>query len=473
MADVFKGIITADGKKRQLPYGNLLETPTSDETLSIQGGFADSKVVGDKFAKVDETTNSLKEDLDKKSNAESVRTLYGQLNHYKSTNLFDKDNYLKSSAIRTDNGQIVTVSDGREVTNKLYCSYGNTIYFSTKKTSVNPIQMGNICAYDENDKFLGYVSNVAEYTVPANTSYVLANTKEYTSNIFISSDGNSYFVAEIGTRANKYESYYDYYIEKSSEELQKEIERNKKTFVTLSGIKYWNNVSSDGVFVPVKFIPDNVYILGNSITAGFYSDNDNANGLMHGMASSTKDTDYVALVTQYLNTLNPNVKVTRRYAYSGWYLEETICNQHGGSIKASFGDMVKPYLPDKLDLAIIWLGDNVNDEIGQSRYENCMEELIKCFKTERPECRVLCCGLWYNATALYADLQTACKNAGAEIVDMRPYHTNENTIQYGDVVTDGSGNQITISSSTDAKSHPNDKGMRAFADEIIKVLSLS
>lgn len=64
MADTFKGIITADGKKRQLPYGAVLETPVSDKTLSEEGGFADAKSVGDKFAKVDSETASLKEDLD-------------------------------------------------------------------------------------------------------------------------------------------------------------------------------------------------------------------------------------------------------------------------------------------------------------------------------------------------------------------------------------------------------------------------
>nr|DAL04379.1 MAG TPA: hypothetical protein [Caudoviricetes sp.] len=65
MADTFKGIITADGKKRQLPYENVLKTPISDETLSIQGGFADAKVVGDKFKAVKVETDSLKEDLEK------------------------------------------------------------------------------------------------------------------------------------------------------------------------------------------------------------------------------------------------------------------------------------------------------------------------------------------------------------------------------------------------------------------------
>lgn len=63
MADTFKGIITADGKKRQLPYSAVLDKPVSDKTLSEEGGFADSKVVGDKFAKVDSETASLKKDL--------------------------------------------------------------------------------------------------------------------------------------------------------------------------------------------------------------------------------------------------------------------------------------------------------------------------------------------------------------------------------------------------------------------------
>ena len=66
MADTFKEIITADGKKRQLPYRNVIETPVSDETLSIQGAFADSKAVGDRFKEVNAETDSLKEDLSNK-----------------------------------------------------------------------------------------------------------------------------------------------------------------------------------------------------------------------------------------------------------------------------------------------------------------------------------------------------------------------------------------------------------------------
>ena len=78
MADTFKGIITADGKKRQLPYGSVLDKPVSDETLSIQGAFADAKVVGNNFKKVNAETDSLKEDLGDLENLK-YRELYDNL----------------------------------------------------------------------------------------------------------------------------------------------------------------------------------------------------------------------------------------------------------------------------------------------------------------------------------------------------------------------------------------------------------
>lgn len=71
MADTFNGIITADGKKRQLPYNAVFGTPVSDPTLSLEGAFADSKAVGDKFKEVKEETDSLKEDLNNYAKSDS------------------------------------------------------------------------------------------------------------------------------------------------------------------------------------------------------------------------------------------------------------------------------------------------------------------------------------------------------------------------------------------------------------------
>lgn len=63
MADTFKGIVTADGKKRQLPYGSILDIPKSDPSLTVEGGFADAAVVGKKNKKTEDDIASLKEDM--------------------------------------------------------------------------------------------------------------------------------------------------------------------------------------------------------------------------------------------------------------------------------------------------------------------------------------------------------------------------------------------------------------------------
>lgn len=44
-------------------YPGLANKPIADKTLSEEGAFADSKVVGDKFKEVKTETDSLKEDI--------------------------------------------------------------------------------------------------------------------------------------------------------------------------------------------------------------------------------------------------------------------------------------------------------------------------------------------------------------------------------------------------------------------------
>lgn len=92
MADTFKGIITADGKKRQLPYRNVIETPVSDETLSIQGAFADSKAVGDKFKEAKTETDSLKTETGSLKEDLSTKITKFYASSQGETHLADSDN---------------------------------------------------------------------------------------------------------------------------------------------------------------------------------------------------------------------------------------------------------------------------------------------------------------------------------------------------------------------------------------------
>lgn len=211
MADTFKGIITADGKKRQLPYRNVIETPVSDETLSIQGAFADSKAVGDRFKEVNAETDSLKEDLSNKitkfyasNQGETHITdsdngkiqdmmLYGKSSQdgvptpenpveIKSVvnptikicgkNLFDSKKFpiILNRGIDTNTGNIYQSMSGK------YCATEKYIPFpySGKKISFNASM--SLCAYDQDYKFISSV-NKNNGQVPSGTMYVRFDIK--------------------------------------------------------------------------------------------------------------------------------------------------------------------------------------------------------------------------------------------------------------------------------------------------------
>lgn len=159
MADTFKGIITADGKKRQLPYRSVLETPISDETLSIQGGFADAKVVGDKFKKVNAETDSLKEDI---SNIVIISD-NKNLVDWKSVKLAT---YLQTNGTETSN-ENHWCTDFFEVE-------PNTTYCLGMTATLRYVYWANCCQYDSNKTFISgtNVSNGNIVTTNANTKYI-------------------------------------------------------------------------------------------------------------------------------------------------------------------------------------------------------------------------------------------------------------------------------------------------------------
>lgn len=186
MADTFKGIITADGKKRQLPYRNVLETPVSDKTLSIQGGFADAKVVGDKFKKVNADIGDIW--VDKTVNIESDGKTYFFKFDVKSgetfiiqnntdgwANISTKEQPLTSApdvqllANMKPNSTIeVVISDSAPYI-RFYSSKAGVIYLKKKNTIVERIQTDMdklkeqktfICAKDGSGDFTKIVDAV-------------------------------------------------------------------------------------------------------------------------------------------------------------------------------------------------------------------------------------------------------------------------------------------------------------------------
>lgn len=198
MADVFKGIITADGKKRQLPYGSVLETPVSDETLSIQGAFADAKAVGNKFKKVNAETGSLKEDIVETyarvyavedivginegfsetinlpyflTTSDNTDTVTGEnIEIWNIDNIFDKDS-IKTGYRYNDSGQEVTDPTGAYQT-ELVPICPNVIIWHNQASGF----FQRVYTFDKNKNFisreLGLGNGAQELKLPSNTAYI-------------------------------------------------------------------------------------------------------------------------------------------------------------------------------------------------------------------------------------------------------------------------------------------------------------
>lgn len=174
MADTFKGIITADGKKRQLPYGSVLDKPVSDETLSIEGGFADAKVVGGNFKKVNAETASLKEDFANNGLSISIKLNESMFGVPYKTNCFafSRDNsqigkYIDDIATSSSIGANIYLID---ITDSIY------IAFRVFKTS----SKGGSYFLDEKKMCIAELLNDTDntgteikYKVPDNAKYLL------------------------------------------------------------------------------------------------------------------------------------------------------------------------------------------------------------------------------------------------------------------------------------------------------------
>lgn len=124
MADTFKGIITADGKKRTFAREGITPEYASDKTLSVDGGFADAKVTGD-------GVKSLKEDLVNLENGTcilkgefDVGNIKGTTGEYERDYIYQVSN---KHPISYDTNLILYIKDGFQVAFSWYDNDGSFI----------------------------------------------------------------------------------------------------------------------------------------------------------------------------------------------------------------------------------------------------------------------------------------------------------------------------------------------------------
>lgn len=234
MADTFKGIITADGKKRQLPYENVLKTPISNKTLDVEGAFADAKVVGDKFKKVKAETDSLKDDIVNKTSGQIKgllvensyvekdgtiseyngwsRTNYIDVSQYSVLSLYTPDTIRFGVWLKEDKTSVVFPLLVPKATTSLFVpinakylmisalsDVAKNIEIGVKKTRCcsNPIGMQLI-----NVEYIatGYISRSTGNIIESGT-FVYTDYIDIPENMYIESDGTK--------EDNAYNAFYD------------------------------------------------------------------------------------------------------------------------------------------------------------------------------------------------------------------------------------------------------------------------
>lgn len=124
MADTFKGIITADGKKRTFAREGITPEYASDKTLSVDGGFADAKVTGD-------VVKSLKENLVNLENGTCILKGEFDVGNIKGTTGEYERNYIyqvsNKHPISYDTNLILYIKDGFQVAFSWYDNDGSFI----------------------------------------------------------------------------------------------------------------------------------------------------------------------------------------------------------------------------------------------------------------------------------------------------------------------------------------------------------
>lgn len=142
MADSILKIRTQDGDK-PIGYPGLADKPIADKTLEIEGAFADSKEVGERFAKVNETTDSLKEDL----------------GNVLSDNIFDVSKCIKGKAYATTYN-VSTLEDFVD-NEKAYSVPAITLPYGWKITVNQKFNWSSFVAYlYKNNIYQGYITPV-------------------------------------------------------------------------------------------------------------------------------------------------------------------------------------------------------------------------------------------------------------------------------------------------------------------------
>jgi hypothetical protein len=217
-------------------------------------------------------------------------------------------------------------------------------------------------------------------------------------------------------------------------------------------------VDNNGLLTAVDLIPSKVSVFGNSLTAGFGT---------QGMAASTVDKDYYALLKQYLLSKNPSLRISARQTASAWEGFTTSADRQNWWDTTGINFVQ----PDD-DLVIIQLVDNVNTPEKDATFAEDAKTLVTNVRKKAPKARVVWVAGWYVDSTEMGYIKDALKERGGLLADITPYNQDaiyKNAVGNTYVTGDGVTHTIT---DPGVASHPGDLGHQKIFETIRDVLAL-
>lgn len=204
--------------------------------------------------------------------------------------------------------------------------------------------------------------------------------------------------------------------------------------VSPNGTKYYISVSNSGLLQAKPVTPTGkVLLIGNSLLFGFQT---------FGMCASDSEHDYYWNIRKTLLQLSPDISITR---IMGTPFEECTTTEAAGTWMTNTLESV---LSNDYTLAIIQLGDNVNNAQRLAVFRDNAISLINYIKSRCENVRIAWAGEWYYSTQKQDIIKEACNKTGSVFIDISQLVTDENKGKIGNVIHRASSSSVTYSVSS-------------------------
>ena len=181
-----------------------------------------------------------------------------------------------------------------------------------------------------------------------------------------------------------------------------------------------------------------------------------------GMAASSKENDYVHLISNELEQTLFRPVVTEVYSLKSWEL---------ASDRTSVLEELNETLDESTDLVTIQSGENI------TQYQETLEidyfDLLSFVRKKAPNAQVLMLGelLWPSENIETAK-QTACEACEVTFVDMTQFLNDYDAFYKSSLGTEivGADGSLHVIEDEEVAAHPNDEGMECIAIQVLSYI---